>query len=87
MASLESADDVASEHNEVEFFGVKLKVRDPRLAALLNSDVTDEVQVIGQRVRDAISGDDADEVVVERRALRADDAVILRQGEVEGEGE
>ena len=37
---------------DVEFFGVNLKVNNPRLAALLNSDVTEEVQVIGRRARD-----------------------------------
>jgi hypothetical protein len=41
----------------VEFFGVKLKVNNPRLAALLNSSVSDDVQVIGQRARDAFAGD------------------------------
>jgi hypothetical protein len=57
MVPTESSEDVASEHSEVEFFGVKLKVHNPRLAALLNSDVTDEVQVIGRRALDAFSGE------------------------------
>jgi hypothetical protein len=38
--------------SSVEFFGVKLKVHDPRLAALLNSDVHEDVVVIGRRARD-----------------------------------
>jgi hypothetical protein len=41
----------------VEFFGVKLKVNNPRLAALLNSSVNEDVQVIGLRARDAFAGD------------------------------
>jgi len=45
---------------EVEFFGVKLKVSSPRLAALLNSDVTDEVTVVVRRVRGTLATDDAD---------------------------
>ena len=43
---------------EVEFFGVKLKVNNPRLAALLNSDVTDEVTVVVQRARGAFTADE-----------------------------
>jgi hypothetical protein len=45
---------------DVEFFGVKLKVNSPRLAALLNSDVTDEVSVVVRRARGTIAPDDAD---------------------------
>jgi hypothetical protein len=43
--------------SSVEFFGVKLKVNNPRLAALLNSSVNEDVQVIGLRARDAFAGD------------------------------
>ena len=50
--------------DSVEFFGVKLKVNNPRLAALLNSDVTDDVVVVGQRARDLMALG-ADEMVVE----------------------
>ena len=46
---------------EVEFFGVKLKVNNPRLAALLNSDVTDEVTVVVQRARGVFAADEPDE--------------------------
>jgi hypothetical protein len=45
---------------EVEFFGVKLKVNNPRLAALLNSDMTDEVAVVVQRARGVFAMDEAD---------------------------
>ncbi len=45
---------------EVEFFGVKLKVNNSRLAALLNSDVTDEVTVVVQRARGVLAADEAD---------------------------
>ncbi|HSL94526.1 MAG TPA: hypothetical protein VLA35_01195 [Thermoleophilia bacterium] len=47
--------------DSVEFFGVRLKVKDPRLAALLNSDVTDDVVVIGRRAIDLVTVDDEDE--------------------------
>ena len=72
--------------NDLEFFGVKLKVKNPRLAALLNSDVTDEVQVIGRRARDAFAGSDdprAERQVAER-VLHADDSVVLRVDDLEG---
>ncbi len=48
--------------DSVEFFGVRLKVKDPRLAALLNSDVTDDVVVIGRRAIDLVTVDDDDEL-------------------------
>ena len=56
--------------DSVEFFGFRLKVKDPRLAALLNSDVTDDVVVIGQRAIDLVTVDDEDEA----------DAVSGREG-------
>jgi len=75
---------------EVEFFGVELKVNNPRLAALLNSDVTDEVTVVIQRARGVFAGDesgaaadtpgDAAEVLVEQAIADAAPAdVQLRQ--------
>jgi hypothetical protein len=79
-------DPEAIEAGELEFFGVKLKVNNPRLAALLNSDVTDDVQVIGRRAREALSSADegrAEEVVAER-VLRAGDSVAIRLDEAEG---
>jgi hypothetical protein len=45
---------------EVEFFGVKLKVNNPHLAALLNRDVTDEVTVVAHRARGVFAADGAD---------------------------
>ena len=42
---------------DVEFFGVKLKVNNPHLAALLNSSITEDVQVIGRRARGALTAD------------------------------
>jgi hypothetical protein len=57
---------------EVEFFGVKLKVNSPRLAALLNSDVTDEVSVVVSRARGTIALSDAD-IAADVRS-EADDA-------------
>ena len=44
--------------DSVEFFGVKIKVRDPRLAALLNSDVSDDVVVVGRRAIDLVTPED-----------------------------
>ena len=41
--------------DSIEFFGVKLKVNNPRLAALLNSDVTEDVIVIGHRARGVVT--------------------------------
>jgi hypothetical protein len=73
------------EPNSVDFFGVKLKVNNPRLAALLNSSVTDDVQVIGVRARDAIAGDSRGESAGVRRA--GDDEADLRDLEDQGESE
>lgn len=44
--------------SEVDFFGMKLKVKNPRLAALLNSDVNESVVVIGRRTIDVLAGAD-----------------------------
>ena len=61
----------------VELFGVKLKVNNPHLAALLNSSVNDDVQVIGRRARDAFAGDSrAAYENVHRRALSADGRTV-----------
>jgi hypothetical protein len=76
----------ASDAGELEFFGVKLKVKNPHLAALLNSDVQEDVQVIGRRARDAFRTDeksDAERDVAECM-LRADDSVAIRPHEEEG---
>ena len=76
----ESVDSTADEQRstgdrggELEFFGVKLKVNNPRLAALLNSDVTEDVQVIGRRARDVFAGaaDDRAECGVAERVQHA----------------
>ncbi len=45
----------------VEFFGAHIKVKSPRLAALLNSAVTDDVVVVGKRARDLVSADERDD--------------------------
>jgi hypothetical protein len=49
---------MAGEGSEVEFFGIRIKVKDPRLATLLNSDVTDNVVVVAKRAKGVF--DDAD---------------------------
>jgi hypothetical protein len=61
----------------VEFFGVKLKVNNPHLAALLNSSVSDDVQVIGRRARDVFAGDGrAAYEGVHRTALSPDGSTV-----------
>ena len=69
----------------VEFFGVKLRVNNPHLAALLNSSVHEDVQVIGRRARDAFAGDSrAAYEDVHRRALSADGSTVRVITEDEG---
>lgn len=48
---------------DVEFFGIKLKVNNPRLATLLNSSVNENVVVIGRRTVDLIARADEDEAL------------------------
>jgi hypothetical protein len=83
MSPPQASSDDALESGELEFFGVKLKVRNPHLAALLNSSVNEDVQVIGRRARDAFGGadDERAEREVEERVLHADDSVSLRLDE------
>jgi hypothetical protein len=71
--------------SELEFFGVKLKVNNPRLAALLNSDITDDVHVVGQRAREVFGASDnaRAEREVADRVLHADDSVTVRVEELE----
>ena len=52
-----AVDETSDGHGGVEFFGVKLKINNPHLAALLNSSLSDDVQVIGRRARNAFAGD------------------------------
>ena len=84
MVHMQPPGEDEAESGEVEFFGVKLKVRNPHLAALLNSSVHEDVQVIGRRARDAFGPADVvdDEQGVERRVLDADDSVELRFDDV-----
>ena len=83
MAPMQSEGDL-QDNGELEFFGVKLKVKNPRLAALLNSSVNEDVQVIGRRAREAFAGDDpAAELEVAQRVLHADDSVHIRLDEAE----
>jgi hypothetical protein len=75
----------ASDGSELEFFGVKLKVRNPHLAASLNSDVHEDVRVIGRRAREAFRGDEESraERDVAARMLHPDDSVTIRLDEAE----
>jgi hypothetical protein len=65
-----------SDDAEVDFFGAHIKVKSARLAALLNSAVTDDVVVVGKRARELVSPDEREDEV--NRAL---DGVEVR-GEV-----
>ncbi len=84
MAQAETPGGDVPENGEIEFFGVKLSVRSPHLAALLNSSVTEDVQVIGRRARDAFgaAGESRDEREVDERVLHADDSVSIRLDEL-----
>ena len=44
--------------SDIDFFGAHIKVRSSRLAALLNSSVTEDVVVVGKRALDLVSPDD-----------------------------
>lgn len=57
MVQMMAVDETTECPGSIEFFGVKLTVQNPRLAALLNSSVGDDVQVIGRRARGAFAGD------------------------------
>lgn len=48
---------MVDEGAEVEFFGARIKVRSAHLAALLNSDLTEDVVVVGKRAVDLVAGD------------------------------
>jgi len=84
MGPTQAPDGEGLESSEVEFFGVKLKVRNPHLAALLNSSVNEDVQVIGRRARDAFGADDDGraDADVEPQLRDADDSVQLRLGDI-----
>lgn len=43
------------DESTIEFFGCSIKCASPRLAALLNSDVNENVVVVGQRAVDAFT--------------------------------
>ena len=61
---------------DVEFFGIKLKVANPRLATLLNSNVNENVVVIGRRTVDLLARADEEEGLedLEGAAIDADQA-------------
>jgi hypothetical protein len=54
-------DDISG--SELEFFGIKLKVNSAKLATLLNSDVNEDVTVIGRRTVELIARADEDEML------------------------
>ena len=59
---------------DLEFFGVKLKVKNERLATLLNSSVNENVVVIGRRTFDLLARADEEEGldVIEQPQAEAD---------------
>ncbi len=61
MVTLLSDQTQDSGQPDVEFFGVKLKVANPRLATLLNSSVNENVVVIGRRTIDLLARADEEE--------------------------
>jgi hypothetical protein len=86
MAPFDETDDDLAQGSELEFFGVKLKVKNSRLAELLNSSVTEDVQVIRARARDVFATPEDEaraEHDVEQRVLHADGSVQIRLDEVE----
>ena len=86
MALSDATDCDPTHCSELEFFGVKLKVKNARLAELLNSSVTEDVQVIGARARDVFATPEDEaraEHDVEQRVLHADGSVQIRLDEVE----
>jgi len=77
MVDVMAVDETSERPGSVEFFGVKLRVNNPHLAALLNSSVNDDVQVIGRRARDAFAGDSrAAYEDVHGRELSADGSTV-----------
>jgi len=61
MVTLVSDDTHDIDQPDLEFFGVKLTVSNPRLATLLNSSVNENVVVIGRRTIDLLARADEDE--------------------------
>ena len=49
---------IMTEGSDIDFFGAHIKVSSARLAALLNSSVTEDVVVVGKRALDLVSADD-----------------------------
>ena len=46
---------------DVEFFGAHIKVKNAKLAALLNSALTDDVTVVGKRALDLVAAGERDD--------------------------
>jgi hypothetical protein len=49
---------------EVDFFGAHIKVKNAKLAALLNSTLSDDVVVVGKRALDVVSAEQRDEEMI-----------------------
>ena len=60
--------------NNLEFFGVTIKCKSAHLAALLNSSVTEDVVVVGQRAKDVFTVEaQADDVTAEAPKSEAEE--------------
>ena len=67
--------------SEVEFFGFKLTVRSPQLAALLNSSAADDVRLVADGAAEAAALEAAEPAVLRvpaHRDGRACDASMVR---------
>ncbi len=76
----------ATDGGSLEFFGVQLTVKNAALAALLDSNVADDVQVVGRRAREAFTTEDrsAERDVAARLRQSADEVTIRRDESEEG---
>ena len=66
---------MSEQDDEVNFFGITIKVRNSKLAAVLNSDVTDDVVVVARRARHEGEVDDEAPEVIAADPLAGADAV------------
>ena len=66
---------MSEQDDEVNFFGITIKVRNSKLAAVLNSDVTDDVVVVARRARHEGEVDDEAPEVIAADPLAGSDAV------------
>ena len=66
---------MSEQDDEVNFFGITIKVRNSKLAAVLNSDVTEDVVVVARRARHEGEVDNEAPEVIATDPLAGSDAV------------